>query len=308
MKHYCYLYSMERFKTIEPALKQCFNIDRHAQDISKCISTSISPNQLMATQIPDEYKNEKGYYDICKYSFDHSDVLKIPISDDFDSDDLEQFFKDYSIEEDTIIYDILFFMFIYSETLRKDYSTPIDEVENDYLQYAVGVRPEMLKLYIALNSTTAADSIKIRFGNNKPVEVDTMIPWLRDELKEYLDKYLGVKSIKEAKHELLMNYTNRMGAPNNWQTNQLVWGIYNLLEETGFIKSQGAGKVARKQAKFIEDYLMAIHIINIDSNIDANNIRGRLNHLLKNYDSIEELTEDLQYKSSPNNEDGTRLF
>lgn len=299
---------MERFKTIEPALKQCFNIDRHAQDISKCISTSISPNQLMATQIPDEYKNEKGYYDICKYSFDHSDVLKIPISDDFDSDDLEQFFKDYSIEEDTIIYDILFFMFIYSETLRKDYSTPIDEVENDYLQYAVGVRPEMLKLYIALNSTTAADSIKIRFGNNKPVEVDTMIPWLRDELKEYLDKYLGVKSIKEAKHELLMNYTNRMGAPNNWQTNQLVWGIYNLLEETGFIKSQGAGKVARKQAKFIEDYLMAIHIINIDSNIDANNIRGRLNHLLKNYDSIEELTEDLQYKSSPNNEDGTRLF
>jgi hypothetical protein len=261
----------------------------------------------MATQIPDEYKNEKGYYDICKYSFDHSDVLKIPISDDFDSDDLEQFFKDYSIEEDTIIYDILFFMFIYSETLRKDYSTPIDEVENDYLQYAVGVRPEMLKLYIALNSTTAADSIKIRFGNNKPVEVDTMIPWLRDELKEYLDKYLGVKSIKEAKHELLMNYTNRMGAPNNWQTNQYIWGVYNLLNETGFIKSQGAGKVSRKQAKFIEDYLMAIHIINIDSNIDANNIRGRLNHLLKNYDSIEQLTEELHYKSSPNN-NGIKLF
>lgn len=307
MKHYCYLYSMERFKTIEPALKQCFNIDRHAQDISKCISTSISPNQLMATQIPDEYKNEKGYYDICKYSFDHSDVLKIPISDDFDSDDLEQFFKDYYIEKDTLLYDTLFFLSIYSDTQQKGYSTAIDEAENDYMQYAVGVRPEMLKLYIALNSTTDADPIKIRIGDHKPVEVDTMVPWLREELKEYLHKYLGVKSIKEAKHELLMNYTNRVGAPNNWQLNQYIWGIYNLLESTGTIKSKRNRSVSRKQAKFIEDYLMAIHLININSNVDDNNIRGRLNHLLKNYDSIEQITEDMHYKSSPNN-NGIKLF
>ena len=175
------------------------------------------------------------------------------------------------------------------------------------MQYAVGVRPEMLKLYIALNSTTDADPIKIRIGDHKPVEVDTMVPWLREELKEYLHKYLGVKSIKEAKHELLMNYTNRVGAPNNWQLNQYIWGIYNLLESTGTIKSKRNRSVSRKQAKFIEDYLMAIHLININSNVDDNNIRGRLNHLLKNYDSIEQITEDMHYKSSPNN-NGIKLF
>ena len=307
MAHQCYLYPMDRFKGIEPLLKQWFNIDRYTPALSKCISFSIRPNQLIKTKFPEEYRNKDGDIDIHRYSFDHSDVIQMPISSDYNTGDLEQFFKDYNVEENTIIYDTLFFLYIYSDNQRKGYSTPVDEAEYDYLQYAVEVRPEMLKLYIALNNTTAADSIKIRFGNNKPVEVDTMIPWLRDELKEYLDKYLGVKSIKEAKHELLMNYTNRMGAPNNWQTNQYIWGVYNLLNETGFIKSQGAGKVSRKQAKFIEDYLMAIHIINIDSNIDANNIRGRLNHLLKNYDSIEQIVEEMRYKSSPNN-NGIRLF
>ncbi len=308
MTHLYYFYPMEIFKEIEPLLKQWFNIDRYTKEIAKCIGSSISPSQIMATKIPDEYKNEKGAVDICKYSFDNSDVLRIPISDDFNEDALELFFKDYNIEKATLLYDTLFFLHIYSNTLRKGYSTDSDEAENDYMQYAVGVRPEMLKLYIALTETAETDTVKIRFGNNKAVEVDTMVPWLRDELKEYLDKYLGVKSIKEAKQELLINYTNRMGAPNNWQTNQYIWGVYNLLNETGFIKSQGEGKVSRKQAKFIEDYLMAIHIINIDSNIDANNIRGRLNHLLKNYDSIEQIVEEMRYKSSPNNINGIRLF
>ena len=221
--------------------------------------------------------------------------------------DFKVFCQSYNIKGDTLLFDTLAFMFLFNDTSSKKYYTGFDEAEQDFLQYALGVRPEMLKLYIALNSATDADSIKIRFGDNKPVEVDTMVPWLREEMKEYLSKYLGVESIKEAKHELLMNYTNRIGAPNNWQTNQYIWGVYNLLDRTGFIKSLGEGKVSRKQAKFIEDYLMAIHLIDINSNIDANNIRGRLNHLLKNYDSIEQLTEDMHYKSSPNN-NGIRLF
>jgi hypothetical protein len=37
------------------------------------------------------------------------------------------------------------------------------------MQYAIDVRPEMLKLYIALHGATDADTIKIRFGNGKPV-------------------------------------------------------------------------------------------------------------------------------------------
>ena len=155
------------------------------------------------------------------------------------------------------------------------------------------------------------ESITIRFNSSKSsksIVVDQNIPWFREAFERYLHIYLGVADIREAKREYLMNYTHKDGAPNNWKLNRNIWGIYNLLEETGTIKAKTKKTVSRKQAKFIEDYLLAIGLINSDSLIDANNIRSRLNSLMKNYDSIEELTEELRYKSSPNNVDGTRLF
>ena len=298
---------MEKFKELEPSLKKWFNIDKETNVIRKCLSTSFTPTQLMKMRIPEEYRVENGHIDIVRYSYEHSDELIMPISDKASADDFEQFCNDYNVEEDTVLFGALLFLFVYSETLKTGFDPAIEEAQYDYMQYAIEVRPEMLKLYIALHEATDADTIKIRFGNGKPVEVDSAIPWLRDEMKEYLHKYLGVESIREAKQELLMNYTNKAGAPQNWQINQYSWGMYNMLEETGFIRSQTVGTISRKQAKFIEDFMMAIHLIDVDSKIDANNIRSRLTNLIKNYSSIEEITEEMRYKSSPNN-NGIRRF
>ena len=161
---------------------------------------------------------------------------------------------------------------------------------------------------MALKENKKVEPITIRLGSSKSIKVDNKIPWFREELERYLHTYLGVADLTEAKREYLINYTHKEGAPNNWKLNRNIWGIYNLLEETGTIKAKTKRTVSRKQAKFIEDYLMAIHLINVDSKVDANNIRSRLHSLMKNYESIAELTEDLHYKRSPNNEDGTRLF
>ena len=302
-----FAYPMEKFKELEPSLKKWFNIDKETNVIRKCLSTSFTLTQLMKMRIPEEYRVENGHIDIVRYSYDHSDELTMPISDKASADDFEQFCNNYNIEEDTVLFDALLFLFVYSETLKSGFDPAIEEAQYDYMQYAIDVRPEMLKLYIALHEATDADTIKIRFGNGKPVEVDSAIPWLRDEIKEYLDRFLGVESIREAKQELLMNYTNKAGAPQNWQINQYAWGIYNMLEETGFIRSQTVGSISRKQAKFIEDFMMAIHLIDVESKIDANNIRSRLTNLIKNYSSIEEITEEMRYKSSPNN-NGIRRF
>lgn len=298
---------MATFKEIEPTLKKCFNIDRNTSVLKKCICESISPTELIKAKIPEIYLSEDEHYDIFAYSMDYAESIRIPISETFELEEFQTFCQSYNIKGDTLLFDTLAFILLFNDTSNKKYYTGLDEAEQEFLQYAVGVRPEMLKLYIALHESTDADSIKIRFGNGKPVEVDSMIPWLRDEIKEYLHRFLGVESVREAKQELLMNYTNKAGAPQNWKINQYAWGIYNMLEETGFIRSQTAGNVSRKQAKFIEDFLMAIHLIDAESTIDANNIRSRLTNLVRNYDSIEDITEDMRYKSSPNN-NGIRLF
>ena len=301
------LFPMATFKEIEPTLKMCFNIDRNTPTIAKCISESITPAELINTKIPDTYLLEDNHYDIFAYTIDYAESIRIPISEAWDTTEFEIFCQSNNIRDNTLLFDTLAFMFLFNDTSNKKYYTGLDEAEQDFLQYAVGVRPEMLKLYIALHEATDADTIKIRFGNGKPVEVDSAIPWLRDEIKEYLDRFLGVESIREAKQELLMNYTNKAGAPQNWQINQYAWGIYSMLEETGFIRSQTVGTISRKQAKFIEDFMMAIHLIDVESKIDANNIRSRLTNLIKNYSSIEEITEEMRYKSSPNN-NGIRRF
>ena len=311
MAYDSFLFPMATFKEIEPTLKKCFNIDRNTPTIAKCICESFTANELINTKIPETYLLEDDHYDIFAYSMDYAESIRIPLSETFDLEEFQIFCQSYNIEGDTLLFDTLAFMLLFNDTSNKKYYTGLDEAEQDLLQYRIGVRPEMLKLYIALKENKNLKSITIRFNSSKSsksIVVDQNIPWFREAFERYLHIYLGVADIREAKREYLMNYAHKEGAPNNWKLNRYIWGVYNLLEETGTIKAKTERTVSRKQAKFIEDYLFAIGLINLDSKIDEHNIRSRLNSLMKNYDSIEELTEELRYKSSPNNVDGTRLF
>ena len=306
MAYKYYPFPMAKFKKIEPTLKKCFNIDRNTPTIAKCLYYSISSEELH--KIPENYLLEDGEPDFDAYTIDYAESLIIPISETCSTTDFNNFCQSNNIEYDTTLYEILFFLLLFNDTSNKKYYTDLDHVEQEYSEYDLYVRPELLKLYMALKENKKVEPITIRLGSSKSIKVDKETPWLREALGRYLYKYLGVADLTEAKREYLMNYTHKDGAPNNWKLNRNIWGIYNLLEETGTIKAKTKRTVSRKQAKFIEDYLMAIHLINVDSKVDANNIRSRLNSLMKNYESIAELTEDLHYKRSPNNEDGTRLF
>ena len=303
-----YYFSAKTFKEIEPTLKRCFNIDRYTPEIDNCIFYSKNPQIMINVTIPEEYFDEEGCFDESSYLLEHINEIIIPVGDTFNIENFIKFYKDYQLKVGTHFFEILFFMFLYYHNGKKGFSTDLERAVEDDMQYSIEVRPELLELFIALEENKKNKPITIRFGSSKPIVVDKKVPWLREELVRYLHKYLGVASLKEAKREYLMNYAHKEGAPNNWKLNRYIWGVYNLLEETGTIKAKTERTVSRKQAKFIEDYLFAIGLINLDSKIDEHNIRSRLNSLMKNYDSIEELTENLDYKSSPNNEDGRRLY
>ena len=306
---------MATFKEIEPMLKKCFNIDRHTSVLEKCLFYSISPEERL--KIPETYLLEDGETDVSAYTIDYAEWLIIPISETCSTKDFNIFCQSNNVEYGSSLYATLAFMLLFNDTSKKKYFTDLDREEQENSKYDLYVRPELLKSYIALKENKNLESITIRFNSSKSqksskspksIVVDQNVPWFREAFERYLHIYLGVADVREAKREYLMNYAHKEGAPNNWKLNRYIWGIYNLLEETGTIKAKTKKTVSRKQAKFIEDYLLAIGLINSDSLIDANNIRSRLNSLMKNYDSIEELTEELHYKSSPNNVDGTRLY
>ena len=300
-----YPFPMATLKEIEPTLKKCFNIDRNTSVLEKCLFYSISPEERL--KIPETYLLEDGETDVSAYTMDNAEWLIIPISETCSTKDFNKFCQSNNVEGETSLYATLAFMLFFNDTSNKKYSTELDRVEQEPSEYDLYVRPELLELYMALEENKKVEPITIRLGSSK-IKVDNNTPWLRGALKRYLNKYLGVANLTEAKLEYFENYDPKEGAPNDRKLNRYIGGIYNLLEETGFIKAKTEKTVSRKQAKFIEGYLMAIHLIDVDSKVDDNNIRSRLNHLIKKHGSIEKFTKDLHYRSSPNNVDGTRLF
>lgn len=195
----------------------------------------------------------------------------------------------------------------------------ISEGEYDdmqYQQYIHEVRPDMLKLYIALNQPKQNNGknlitdIKIAAGGNSPILINNKDCWFENRLNEYLHQYLGVSNLKEAQKELDIIYGNKkVGNKMIDPTQSLyIWGTYQLLQNT-HLKSTKKRVPTRPQANLIESYLRAIELIKTDDvTTDANNIRSRLNSFLKKYDTVEALLDYKTFKSSPYNIGGTKLW
>ena len=61
------------------------------------------------------------------------------------------------------------------------------------------------------------------------------------------------------------------------------------------------------QVRFIHEYLSILELID-PIEVEPISIRGRLNNLLKKYNTIEEVLDKRSYKSSPNNDNDWALF
>ena len=144
------------------------------------------------------------------------------------------FCSKYSIEKHSLLAKALSFvkLFFPIETAN--------DLDTEYWEYVTMVRPEMLKLYIALHSGEHRFNQKCRVAFDKGgVNVDTKRPWLQMELERYLDKYLGVKNVKEAEKELLVIYGGKLGPKLNKDEAQIIWGTYHLLQQSDQFKSDG---------------------------------------------------------------------
>lgn len=184
-----------------------------------------------------------------------------------------------------------------------------------YEKYWHKVRPDMLRLYLAIMEPASKLShqdtteIKISFHGNKAVSIRNEDGWLEQTMLNYLHIYLGIDNAAAAQKELETVYAKKIGPKMKDKTLSLfLWGTYHLLQESS-LKSAKKGSVTNKQCKFIEHYLRILGIIQPDDqNIDVANLRGRLNYLLKSYDTIPLLVDNREYCISPNNKGNTRLW
>lgn len=286
-----------RFFQIEPLLKECYGVDRHTISNDICLSVEQSAS-INDPRVNDDLDKDNKI-DTFAYAMATIDNIKIPVSNEYNQSKFEELCNTYKIDEYSAQHDVLFFMFLFSE--RNKIIKEYDENQQYDLEYALGVRPEMLQLYIALQKNYLRSQCKITIGNDKPVVVDKGAPWVQMALESYLKKYLGVNSLKEAERELLTIYGKKTGVPLGKETARYMWGTYQLLQTIPSMKSKKKNSVTNEQSRFITEYLILNKMLTDD--VDSNTIRGRLNYFLKNYDTLKELLDEQNYKTSPNNPD-----
>lgn len=323
------LFTMEEFIRLEPRLKKWFGIDRNNPYLQELFSNYAS---IMLKEASDKerYINEKGHYDVNAYAEAHFETLakeemSMRISTNTYLHTIEDFCEknQLGITEKDEVYQVL--LYAYALLMRSRLETtkpPLEDMNYEYQEYIHAIRPDMLKLYIGLHHNDSQnDNIRkchklcrISFGDLSPIKIDEQTPWFQMALDRYLEKYLGVKSVKEAEQELNVVYGKTVGAKPNVTAIRYMWGTYHLLQDIPNCKSKAEKSVTKRQGRIIADLLNRFNLIeykekeSFSDYMDGERIRTSLKYYLMQYDSIDEIIKSQQYRVSPNNTDSSRYY
>ena len=320
---------MEEFIRLEPRLKKWFGIDRNNPYLQELFSNYASI-KLKEASDKERYINEKGHYDVNAYAEAHFETLakeemSMRISTNTYLHTIEDLCEknQLGITEKDEVYQVL--LYAYALLMRSRLETtepPLEDMNYEYQEYIHAIRPDMLKLYIGLHHNDSQnDNIRkchklcrISFGDLSPIKIDEQTPWFQMALDRYLEKYLGVKSVKEAEQELNVVYGKNVGAKPNVTAIRYMWGTYHLLQDIPNCKSKAEKSVTKRQGRIIADLLNRFNLIeykekeSFSDYMDGERIRTSLKYYLMQYDSIDEIIKSQQYRVSPNNTDSSRYY
>ncbi len=304
-----------------PALTKCYGFKVHEinGELTETYDKQVQ-EERHNKELAKEYSYEQDGHSCIKvadYVLSTDDAIEIAVSNNFRDigDKIATMCKNYfgdNIEEYKTCARIMIFM---AAILNRDENglrtySEVDEIDWQNDTYIRNIRPDLLQLYIARHEKCRNQYhpyCTIKFGcSGKYIEVQSGFPWFEKVLDRYLHKFLKVGSVEEAKKELQEIYGKKAGRTLNKTTARYIWGAYHLLQGYSSIQSRTKNTATRKQSRIILDYL---HILGLENSTEteAESIRGRINNLLKKYDSIEEFLEEQQYKNIPN-DDYQELF
>lgn len=303
--------SIKKLKQAESELIRCFDIDHtcFCEELQSLFTSKYMSVMDGSLQFPLDYSKDAIALD--EYVWQHAEydlILLIPDTVDFKiSKFLEQYFKSTK-EGDRLVMQTLEILTLVHYRNSRTVMTDWDGVVEDYNKYAWFIRPDMLKLYIALNTDRKYKDEKVRIAlhDNPPIHLNNFEHWFETVLSRYLDRYLGVTSVDEAQQELDEIYGKKKGKRFcNKLATEYMWGIYHLLENSESLNTRNKRAVSRKVCEFIITYLEFIGIPMITENStlpdEIDTVKGQLTYLLSHYPTIQDLKKDKIYKCSPNN-------
>lgn len=313
-------FDIPTIQKLYPELNRCFGFtyDDISNELTQVYTKKVFHLTPEEKELANQCKsNDDWGVDAVKFALATTENIVVTVPDSFNPKTIMESYVTKLYNEDFASCALIFMAaLLYRDRITE---VPISEGEYDdmlYQQYIHEVRPDMLKLYIALNQPKQKKGkdfitdIKITAGGNSPIAINNKDSWFENKLNEYLHQYLGVNSLEEAQDELHFIYGDKKVGSKKINPIQslYIWGTYQLLQDT-HLKSVKEKVPTRPQANLIESYLRAIELIEADDvDTDANNIRSRLSYFLNRYDTVETLFKHKTFRLSPNNINGTRLW
>ena len=313
-------FDIPTIQKLYPELNRCFGFtyDDISNELTQVYTKKVFHLTPEEKELANQCKsNDDWGVDAVKFALATTENIVVTVPDSFNPKTIMESYVTKLYNEDFASCALIFMAaLLYRDRITE---VPISEGEYDdmlYQQYIHEVRPDMLKLYIALNQPKQKKGkdfitdIKITAGGNSPIAINNKDSWFENKLNEYLHQYLGVNSLEEAQDELHFIYGDKKVGSKKINPIQslYIWGTYQLLQDT-HLKSVKEKVPTRPQANLIESYLRAIELIEADDvDTDANNIRSRLSYFLNRYDTAEALLDYKAFKLSPYNIGGTKLW
>ena len=313
-------FDIPTIQKLYPELNRCFGFtyDDISNELTQVYTKKVFHLTPEEKELANQCKsNDDWGVDAVKFALATTENIVVTVPDSFNPKTIMESYVTKLYNEDFASCALIFMAaLLYRDRITE---VPISEGEYDdmlYQQYIHEVRPDMLKLYIALNQPKQKNGkdfitdIKIAAGGNSPILINNKNSWLENRLNDYLHQYLGVNSLEEAQDELHFIYGDKKVGSKKINPIQslYIWGTYQLLQDT-HLKSVKEKVPTRPQANLIESYLRAIELIEADDvDTDANNIRSRLSYFLNRYDTAEALLDYKTFKLSPYNIGGTKLW
>ena len=313
-------FDIPTIQKLYPELNRCFGFtyDDISNELTQVYTKKVFHLTPEEKELANQCKsNDDWGVDAVKFALATTENIVVTVPDSFNPKTIMESYVTKLYNEDFASCALRFMAaLLYRDRITE---VPISEGEYDdmlYQQYIHEVRPDMLKLYIALNQPKQKKGkdfitdIKITAGGNSPIAINNKDSWFENKLNEYLHQYLGVNSLEEAQDELHFIYGDKKVGSKKINPIQslYIWGTYQLLQDT-HLKSVKEKVPTRPQANLIESYLRAIELIEADDvDTDANNIRSRLSYFLNRYDTAEALLDYKTFKLSPYNIGGTKLW
>lgn len=308
-------------RTILPLLESCYGFKiQEIQSELLMMYDKQSQEGRLDKELHEKHSYEEGehkYIRVTDYALATEDKVTIATTNNFKekAETIIALCKNNLRQDETYYKSIASTLVVMAAILNRNENglspnEDIDKINWNIDTYALQVRPDLLRLYIARHKgkNKYHKSCYIKFGYaTESVEIQTMYPWFEKMLDRYLYKFLRVENVEEAEKELQQIYGQKVGAKLNEMAARLIWGTYHLLQTVPGMKSSKKNSVTNAQSRFIHEYLSILELID-PIEVEPLSIRGRLNNLLKKYSTIEEVLDKRSYESSPNNNNDWELF